>query len=160
MNVVFTYSKKLLEVFDDEGKLVASAPANSYVRNELNGERKIGVAGEVEYTVTQDGKVGRPYMPRPAPVGEWLIVGKQITTNKWMQPVKFLTNVHQFVNVWETGPQGYVKETTEVTDDWGYHIHFNNGSVHSDGCVTTLLGLIQWLDNNIVKFPIAYSIRA
>ena len=158
MKGVFVYSTKVLRFIDDKGITLVSYHADSYVRNELNGERKIGIPGEVEYSVTKFGTNGKPYMPRPFPIGEWRIVGKAASINKFMQPLKFLTDAHQTVKVWEVGPEGYVKETDEETEDYGYHIHFDNGSVHSDGCCTTLLELIQWMDHNL-KTPCPFSVK-
>lgn len=158
MKADFSYSTKILKFIDDNGVTLISYHADSYVRNELNGERKIGVPGDVEYTVTKDRTIGKPYMPRPCPIGEWTIIGKEPTTNKWMQPIRFLLDAHQTVKVWETGPEGYIKETNETTEDYGYRIHFNNGSVHSDGCITTLLEMIRWMDKNVM-FPCRISVR-
>lgn len=152
MKAVFSHTQRSLEFFDNDGKQLARFVAQSEVRNELNGKRRLDKAGDVEYTITKSRTVGKPYMPRPYPTGDWVITGKEASTNKWMQPIKFLTDAHRTVKVWEVGPNGYVRETEETTEDYAYHIHFNNGSFHSDGCITGSMDMITWMDKNLT-FP-------
>jgi hypothetical protein len=156
MKAAFSYSAGLLIFLDDDGSLLRSVPAFSKVRNELNGQRSFSDPNDVEYSENSDGSQGTPTMPRPFPSGSWTISGIEATTEKWLQPYKLITNANQDLDVWALKPNGtYDKPTGEKIGDFGYRIHFANGSQHTDGCIGLYdVDDILWCKANLV-FPIA-----
>lgn len=94
-------------------------------------------------------------MPRPFPVGNWLITGKETTAETWLKPVKFITNATQDLDIWLLSDSGtYLRKSNYTIGDWGYRIHFANGSHHTDGCIgIQQLGDLLWLDSLADPFP-------
>jgi hypothetical protein len=104
---------------------------------------------EVAYSVNADRSRGFPYMPRPFPRGLWRVTGVEWTGGEdprtkdrnapyrvnpyW--PVKILTDAHQRLPVWKLdGEGGYERETDALIEDWGYALHYGNGSLSTLGC--------------------------
>ena len=119
----------------------------SEVRNEINHHRPTDGQPDVFYTQNKDGSRGKPSMPRPFPTGIWSITDELDTAEPYLKPVKIMTDAHQMLEVWELDEHGfYLKPTGEFVDDYGYRIHYNNGSHTSLGCaVVNQVFDIQWL---------------
>lgn len=130
MKVLFNKSKQQLTVDDDP-----PIWAWSQVRNEINKHRPTDGQPDVFYTQNKDGSRGKPSMPRSFPVGKWEIIGVQDTDEPYLKPVKIMTNAHQMLDIWELDENGfYLRPTGQMVDDWGYRIHYFNGSGTSLGC--------------------------
>ncbi len=112
-------------------------PAFSRVRNELNGKRPDPARlPDIERGVSAALTVGPVVMPRPYPLGSWLIYAAEPTDNQWMRPLKIKTRATQPVPVWNLKSDGsYGSDTGKTFEDWGYWIHFCNGSHTTDGCI-------------------------
>lgn len=128
-----------------------TVPAFSRVRNELNKERPdSGQLPDVETAVSQSRTVGPVVMPRPFPLGSWPIYAIEASAAQWTKPRKVLTRAHQPVPVWKLNDKGqYDSPTGTVFDDWGYWIHFCNGSSHTDGCIG-VANLQDFLDFSVM----------
>ena len=124
-----------------------SVPAFSRVRNELNKERPDPAnLPDVETGVSSARTVGPVVMPRPFPLGTFAIYGIEASNQKWTQPKKVLTKAHQSVPVWKLNDKGeYDSPAGTMFDDWGYWIHYCNGSSHTDGCIG-VVSLQDFLD--------------
>ena len=162
MKLQFTYSLEKLLVLDGNNNVIKSIGAFSRVRNERNHERPdTSRLPDIAYSENSDGSDGKPTMPRSFPLGTWNISGKARTTEKWLQPIKFITDATQKVAVWTLKEDGsYNRATTELIDDYGYRIHFANGSNHTDGCIgVNDIEDMLWLDAN-VPLPTTISVIA
>jgi hypothetical protein len=155
LKLTFSHSTELLTVIDDAGVCIRIIPASSHVRNELNHKRPdASRLPDLFTTLEGDGDIGPPSMPRPYPVGKWTVTGKRTTTERWLRPVKFLTDAHQTLVQWATDDGGnYTHATDKTVEDYGYRIHFANGSRHTEGCIgVASLADIAWLDAHLT-FP-------
>jgi hypothetical protein len=113
-----------------------TVPAFSRVRNELNGKRPDPTRlPDLETGITAGLNTGPVVMPRPFPLGAWQIYAVELSDNKWMKPVKIKTRATQHVQVWSLRNGQYDQPTGETFSDWGYWIHFCNGSHTTDGCI-------------------------
>jgi hypothetical protein len=160
MRLIFSYGSGKLSVLDDAGTTVKQIAAFSAVRNEQNGERPdSSQLPDVEHSENADGSGGPPVMPRPFPLGEWTVSGFVKTAEKWLQPIKLITDAHQTLDVWALKDDGeYDEPNGETVEDYGYRIHFANGSHHTDGCIgLSLQADIEWLAAN-VAFPVKISV--
>lgn len=135
ISVLFNRKQRTLEWDVPGGRRVVEA--FSEVRNELNGKRPDPARlPDTETGVSAGLTTGPVVMPRPYPAGTWQIYVAEATENKWMNPVKIKTRATQLVPVWSTKLDGsYDKPTGTMFSDWGYWIHFANGSHHTDGCI-------------------------
>ena len=134
--MLLTFSRKNRTLVMD-GLETHTFPAFSEVRNELTGERPDpSRLPDVEYSMPLGSGERLPVMPRTFPEGSWDIFEARQTDEKWLQPVKLMTNAHQKLNVWKLGSGGnYESQTDELVDDSGYRVHYCNGSHHTDGCI-------------------------
>jgi len=112
--------------------------AFSEVRNELNGERPDpSRLPDIEHGIKSDRSVGPVVMPRPYPPGTFDIYGIETSAEQLTSPAKVLTSGNQWLDVWNvdqvTGQ--YAGKQGSQFSDWGYWIHFCNGSHHTDGCI-------------------------
>ena len=163
MKLTFSHSLERLTLFNDDGVIMRNIWAASHVRNELDKSRPDASSlPDVVYSFNADRSTGKPYMPRPFPLGIWSITSHEPTTEKWLQPVKLVTDAHQVLPIWAlTGAGLYDHATTDMTDVWGYAIHYCNGSVHTDGCIGIKdLGDMLWLVAQIESYPMALEVIA
>ena len=150
MRLEFSYKSSSLRVLEDDGSVSRSIAAFSVVRNELNGERPDSTKlPDVVYSENQDGAQGLPVMPRSFPIGTWNVTGYEPTSEQWLKPIKLITDAHQSLDIWALNPDGsYDKPTGQKIDDFGYRIHFANGSHHTDGCIgSETEDDIRWLSS-------------
>jgi len=106
----------------------------SVVRNELNSRRKLHDPRDVVRAIVDD-KYSGPYMPRPFPLGMWHIFGYDMTHDVNYAPIKFFTNAHQLVELWDLDDRGgYDKPSGETVDDTSYWLHFARDSKTTLGC--------------------------
>ena len=108
------------------------------VRSIKSGDRK---KSEVVRTVSVTPPfIGEPYDPLKFPRGTWKITAIEYQNNykfdTWTYgPVKIRTNAQQTVKIWLLDSDGdYLHETTEVTVDWGYLLHYSESST-TTGCI-------------------------
>ena len=106
-----------------------------HVRNEIDGGRRLHDPDDVVNTVREDGTWGAAYMPRPFPKGVWKITGVEKTAVPVFAPVKIKTDAHQRVEVWHLDELGgYKKPSGVFVEDYGYHLHWSEGSRTTLGC--------------------------
>lgn len=104
------------------------------VRNEANGRRRLHEKAEVVRAIV-GGQYAGPYMPRPFPLGTWLVVGVEWTNDRDYWPVKIKTNARQTVDIWELDARGgYDKPSGKTVMDEGYHLHHARDSKTTLGC--------------------------
>lgn len=105
---------------------------------------------EVVYTTMADGRPGLPYDPRPFPSGSWEITSAEDVEpgNLYLWPVILRTTAWQAVPIWEIVQEEvafYAHETEELTNDWGYLIHYST-SPTTLGCLrVTIESDMKWL---------------
>lgn len=160
MKATFTYGTGTLVFTDDEGALLRSISAFSRVRNELNGGRPLPFKpDDVEHSETEDGSQGLPVMPRDFPRGSWTITGIEATNEMWLKPWKLITDAHQELDVYKLDAGGcYAGKSGQKVEDYGYRIHFCNGSTHTDGCIGQENAAdILWCKVNLT-FPIPLEV--
>lgn len=107
-------------------------PISCFVRNELNGLRKID---EVVYTMP----AGIPYYPRRFPTGIWSVTGIRRREDIYREPFFIATDAHQLVDEWrvDDGPDGrprYASPTGRMVQDREYGLHFSR-SPTTTGCI-------------------------
>lgn len=160
MKFQFSHSLERITVLDDQGVVLKAIWAASHVRNELTHERPAKPGPDVFHTLEGDGTPGPASMPRPYPLGTWKVTGMRATGEKWLQPLKFLTDAHQPLDVWILDDSGqYLQASTKKTEDYGYRIHFDNGSAHTEGCIgVKSLDDLLWLAKNATSFPISLEV--
>jgi len=162
MRLIFSRSDGMLSLNDDQGELIRELAAFSIVRNELNGERPDpSRLPDIFYSQNADGSQGKPTMPRPFPIGSWLVPGSARTDEQWLKPVKLITNAHQRLDVWKLKNDGtYDCQSGETIEDYGYRVHFANGSHHTDGCIGLVnLDDMLYLENNLI-YPLILEVKA
>ena len=151
------------------GRTLVSAPfGNGYriasscaVRNELNGERPLHDPSQVVDSMNADGSPGKPYMPRPFPVGIWPVRAPYKPTpeddpDNWLGDWFTPTDAHQTVTVWALDERGgYDHPTNETIEDWGYGVHYSRSET-TDGC----LRIDTQGDDDLLVKDIAAAIQA
>lgn len=104
----------------------------SIVRNELNGRRALHKRSEVVRTMPEPGE---PYMPRPFPLGTWVVSKPELRSDEYKRPVYIPTNACQEVALWDLDDDGgYDHESIERVVDYGYGLHWSETSSTTLGC--------------------------
>ena len=130
-NISISLSAKVLRAFDRDIRAWCN------VRNELNGNRKIGSVAV--YTQEADGDEGEPYMPREFPTGRWDITGiiphPDQENDNYLYPYFIATTARQNVQVWNIDKYGkYESPSGRFVADYGYGLHFSS-SPTTLGCI-------------------------
>ena len=140
IKVFFDRDKEQIRI-EKDGDPVQIFWAWSKVRNELNGERPdSNNLPDVFHSENQDTGYGLPAMPRPFPSGEWMLTSVEETDEAFTKPVFIRTNATQKLDVWSLieGPLAngqYSGKRGDQVDDYGYLIHYPNGSNRTQGCI-------------------------
>lgn len=127
------YYNKKNDYLDALGRKI---PCSNLVRNEVNGLRK---PNQIVKSITKDGGVGVPYMPRDFPCGDWRVLSVTPTSDPYMAPFFIGTDAWQFCDEWEIKDSKYNRIIGRVPD-YGYGLHFSNSP--------TTLGCIRIIDRN------------
>lgn len=129
MKVLFFRDRQELKIIDEEKNQKKIFYCDSVVRNEINGERQLHKKSDVVTTIPVSRyETSLPYMPRPFPLGEWLITGFEFTDQTYFQPVKLLTNAQQLVPIWALDTNGgYDHAAGNMQFDYGYWFHYWGG---------------------------------
>jgi hypothetical protein len=108
------------------------------VRNEINGLRPRPDEQDIFRITRSDGLSGAPSMPRPFPIGEWVITGIKShpdPTDKYLYPFFIATDAHQRLEVWELDKRGFYKSPSGIyCEDYAYGLHFSS-SEWTQGCI-------------------------
>ena len=150
MKINFYQDRALLECLIDEK--VRDIPASSNVRNELNGQRKLHVPGEVVYAMTHDPYSRTPVMPRTFPKGLWRVHKPRRRFDRYLAPFYIPTDAEQYLPVWELDDKlGYSHPGDGMVLDIAYGIHFST-SYTTVGCIRVhnehdLLWLVETIND-------------
>lgn len=114
-------------------------PYTCFVRNELNGLRKMN---EVVYSVQSDGSKGPPIMPRTFPVGTWKLGFPALRSDPLLAPYFCPTDAWQELDEWAVENRGtasvpemwYTEKTGRKVKDFAYGIHCSSAH-ESWGCI-------------------------
>ena len=165
IEVHFRKSKEQLTVLQD-GQVLLTLWAWSKVRNELDGERpNQAKLPDLFHSELKDRSQGPVAMPRPFPTGRWNLVSIEQSTDQFTQPIFIRTDAHQPLDVWALDSRGqYSHKTGQTVDDWGYLIHFPNGSNRTQGCTgmtyrNDIIKLCNVLEAAIHAGPVPYIVE-
>ena len=129
MKVLFYRDKQELEIVDKEKNQHRTFYCDSFVRNEINGERVLRDKKDVIFTFPHNRyDKSLPYMPRRFPEGSWKITGYEYTDQDYLKPVKIFTDATQIVPIWKLDKNGgYAYAAGNVQFDYGYWFHYWGG---------------------------------
>ncbi len=129
----FFHQEEILEILDEQGKVLQKYRATCRVRNEINGRRQ---PDQIVKTFPITSKLGRlPYNPRKFPTGAWRVKMPIASNDPEFAPVKIPTDAIRRVLTSELEGGRYAGLSGEHQDDAFYHLHYSHKYRTTLGCI-------------------------